>query len=523
MSVALVGYSGFVGSNLLQFYHFDYFYNSKNFYKASNKTFDTLFFCGVPAVKWYANKNPEEDIETINSLKNILNTISVKKIILISTIDVYDEDTNSEKNEDYDCDWFLSSHYGRNRYLFENYIKKTFINHHIIRLPALFGKGLKKNIIYDLINENQLQNIPFQSSFQWYDLNWLKKDINLIIENNLKICNLFPEPINTTDIISLFEYPLETFDKNKKLSYNLKTKYSSLFKSNVDGYIRSKEEVLVSIKGFLDFTKIKKQHLCVSNICVKKTNQFQFACLLKLFGICNIQIAPTTLIANWSQLLDLDLSAYKNNELNVYSFQSITFTLNDWNIFNENKDKLKEHLIKVIDCAVKNGVKVLVFGCPRNRFINNKDDMEKNNSIFTDFFKEIGNYANDKEITICIEPNSKKYNCNFINLIKEAGELVKTIDHTNIKMMVDIGNAIMEEDDLQDIYNYKEYIFNIDVANENMLPFTNYYEKHIEFKKILSDIKYNKNINLEMMIKEEENELEILCQSLENFIKVFGN
>ena len=41
---AIVGYSGFVGSNLLQFYKFDFLYNSKNFIDAENKTFDTLFF-----------------------------------------------------------------------------------------------------------------------------------------------------------------------------------------------------------------------------------------------------------------------------------------------------------------------------------------------------------------------------------------------------------------------------------------------------------------------------------------------
>ena len=54
-SSAIVGYSGFVGSNLLSFYKFDYFYNSSNFHEAINKEYDTLFFCGVPAVKWYAN------------------------------------------------------------------------------------------------------------------------------------------------------------------------------------------------------------------------------------------------------------------------------------------------------------------------------------------------------------------------------------------------------------------------------------------------------------------------------------
>ena len=41
MTNAIVGYTGFVGSNLLQFYKFDHFYNSKNFNEVMNKTFDT--------------------------------------------------------------------------------------------------------------------------------------------------------------------------------------------------------------------------------------------------------------------------------------------------------------------------------------------------------------------------------------------------------------------------------------------------------------------------------------------------
>ena len=71
MKRAIVGYTGFVGSNLLTFYKFDYFYNSKNFIEASNMEFDEIFFCGVPAVKWYANKFPEEDSTIIENIKSI--------------------------------------------------------------------------------------------------------------------------------------------------------------------------------------------------------------------------------------------------------------------------------------------------------------------------------------------------------------------------------------------------------------------------------------------------------------------
>ena len=69
---ALVGYSGFVGSNLLQFYNFDYFYNSKNFQQASGLFFDEIYFCGVPAVKWQANKYPADDLVALNNIMSIL-------------------------------------------------------------------------------------------------------------------------------------------------------------------------------------------------------------------------------------------------------------------------------------------------------------------------------------------------------------------------------------------------------------------------------------------------------------------
>lgn len=156
-------------------------------------------------VKWYANKNPEEDFTILKNIKDILKTIKINKIILISTIDVY-EYINSQENEDYECDIFNNHTYGRNRYLFEQFIQNTFNNYHIIRLPALFGKGLKKNILYDLINNNNIENIEKNTMFQWYDLNWLKTDIDIVINNNIPICNLFTEPLETIHILQLFNY-----------------------------------------------------------------------------------------------------------------------------------------------------------------------------------------------------------------------------------------------------------------------------------------------------------------------------
>lgn len=520
MSTAIVGYSGFVGSNLLQFYKFDHFYNSSNFNEATNKEFDTVFFCGVPAVKWYANKNPDEDFETLKGIQHILTTIKVKKIIIISTIDVY-EYIDSQQNEDYNCNFINNHAYGRNRYLFEIFIKQTFDNYHIIRLPALFGRGLKKNIIYDLIHNNQIENIEKNTIFQWYDLNWLKTDIDMIIHNNISICNLFTEPLETIEILNLFDYPLDVYKTQSNMIYNLKTKYSNTFKSNCNGYIRDKTTVLHSIQQYLNFTKINKTNLVVSNICVKHISQFQFLCILKLFGINNIQIAPTTLIDSWDNLDKINLELYDKHSINVYSFQSITYGLTS-NIFDiTTQNLLFNHIVNVIDCGIKNNVKILVFGCPKNRSIINVNDT--NDAIFIDFFRKLGDYIGENELIICIENNSRQYNCNYLNTICEVGNIVTKIGHKNIKMMMDIGNAMMENDNLNDIYTYENIIYNVDIARENMKPFIEYGNSHREFATILKEINYNKKKNLEMIINATncEDELDILCKSLHQFIQLF--
>ena len=518
-SSAIVGYSGFVGSNLLPFYKFDYFYNSSNFHEAMNKEYDTLFFCGVPAVKWYANKYPEEDFYTLKNIKSILKTIKVNKIVLISTIDVY-EYINSQENEDYDCDIFNNHTYGRNRYLFEQFIKNTFPHYHIIRLPALFGKGLKKNIIYDLIHNNNIENIEKNTMFQWYDLNWLKHDIDIVISNQIPICNLFTEPLETISILQLFDYSFNSYKTQSTMTYNLNTKYSDLFDSTVKGYIRDKKTVLTSIQEYLHFIKIDKTRLVVSNICVKHISQFQFSCILKLFGIKHVQIAPTTLIETWDNLNNMNVEVFTNNNINIYAFQSITYGLSDTIFDYANREALFNHITKVIDCGMKHYVQVFVFGCPKNRKIVDFTNMDVNEKIFIDFFKRLGDYIGENNLTICIENNSKEYGCNYLNTIREVGEIVNKINHPNIKMMVDIGNSIMENDQLDDIYKYKNIIYNIDIAREHMKPFIEYGNLHKELVSILKNSNYTEKINLEMVINaiNEVNELDMLNKSLNCFI-----
>ncbi len=409
--------------------------------------------------------------------------------------------------------------------IIDNYYK----NYHIIRLPALFGKGLKKNIIFDLIHNNNINNINLNSKFQWYNLDWLKDDINIVINNNIRICNFFTEPIPSYEIVSLYEtvfnkkllFDIEYFNTDTpQISYNCKTIYDKLFNSN-NGYIKHKKTILESLKQYFKFKLINKNNLCVSNICVNNVSQLQFSCLLNLFEITNVQIAPTKIILNWNNIntLNTNINIFKNQNINLYSYQSITYGI-EYNIFNETSSELLlNHIKRVIDNAALLNVKKLVFGCPKNRFIT---DNTNNTDTFVYFFKQLGEYCETKNITICIENVSNKYGCNFLNKIEDCVNIVNLINHPNVKTMVDIGNAIMEKDEWYRLNNTMN-INHIDVSNEYLNPLTNNdLIIHKLFNIVIEHIKYNGIINLEFLTTNCDDELSSICNSLTHFINIYG-
>ena len=146
MSTALIGYTGFVGGNLAACHTFDDFYNSKNIAAIQGREYDLIVCAGVQAVKWWANQNAAEDWSKIGSLLEPLRSVKASRFVLMSSVDVYpppvqgDELTAPRPSEPY----------GLHRLKVEEWIADHFPVHNILRLPGLFGDGLKKNVIYDL-------------------------------------------------------------------------------------------------------------------------------------------------------------------------------------------------------------------------------------------------------------------------------------------------------------------------------------------------------------------------------------
>ena len=243
---ALIGYSGFVGSNLLEQCEFDLKYNSKNFREMKVQSFSEIICAGVSAVKWQANKEPELDKKRIQELMDVLSTVSASRFVLISTIDVYP--SRQGHDEDFDCHSLPNHAYGSNRLYFEDFCLKTFPKCHILRLPGLFGKGLKKNIIYDLLNKNGLEMINPRSSYQYYYLKNLWADIQKAINEDIRIMNLFTAPICTKEIVDkFFEDTVYGSNPSPEGHYDLHTKYGSS-----GNYRYSRKNVFAHLQEFIE-------------------------------------------------------------------------------------------------------------------------------------------------------------------------------------------------------------------------------------------------------------------------------
>lgn len=300
----LVGYTGFVGSNLYEKGQFDAVFNSQNIEEAYGTNPGLLIYAGLRAEKYLANQAPEKDMELILQAEENIRRIAPEKLVLISTIDVFEnpqdvDETTRIKTENLHP-------YGYNRYQLECWVREHFPEALIVRLPGLFGKNIKKNFIYDFINRipymlkaekmeellktepvlcnyYELQDNGFykvrtlntqqsvflkekfemlgfsalnftdsRSVYQFYPLGRLWDDIQTALKNEIRLWHPATEPISAAQ---LYQYLTGNVFMNElsgiPADYNYKTVYDKLY-GGTGGYICDKETIMGEIRKFVE-------------------------------------------------------------------------------------------------------------------------------------------------------------------------------------------------------------------------------------------------------------------------------
>jgi nucleoside-diphosphate-sugar epimerase len=305
MRIALIGYTGFVGSNLHRQFVVSKAYNSTNIHTIAGEHFDLCLCAGVRAQRWLANTNPTQDLADIHQLIKHLAQATFDRFILISTVDVYLTTFDVDENTPIDD---LTNHaYGHNRRVLERWVEQTYPKHHIVRLPGLFGQGLKKNFIYDLMhptpmlfNQNVMDDLrqrltssefamieaayPKQGQnyvhdgthapdiqtildrygisslmftddrdqFQYYNLENLANDLSVVMQREVKVINLVSEPIQARELYeALMGKPYQNQLQRAPQHYDVQTVHAHHFGSN-GYYLRSKQAVIEEIRTFME-------------------------------------------------------------------------------------------------------------------------------------------------------------------------------------------------------------------------------------------------------------------------------
>jgi len=254
---ALIGFSGFVGSTLLKQKSFDALYRSTNINEIDGQEFELVVCAGAPAQKWIANSNPADDKKKIESLINHLKKIKCNTFILISTVDVFRE--VQEVDEATSVEEEGLNAYGLHRRMLEKFVEEYFLNHLIVRLPGLVGPGLRKNIIYDFLNDNNLQAIDSRGVFQFYPMVNLWYDIQTALENQLQLVHLTAEPISVGEVSyegfgRLFTQEIS----NAPARYDMQSRHADLFGSQ-GRHQYSVRETIQAVRAYAQSELVKSK------------------------------------------------------------------------------------------------------------------------------------------------------------------------------------------------------------------------------------------------------------------------
>lgn len=306
MKDILVGYTGFVGGNIAAKHHFEGLYNSKNIKEAYGSNPDLLVYSGIRAEMFLANKFPEKDLADMDEAIGNIKQINPKRTVLISTISVYDNPVGIDEDAEIATESLTA--YGRNRHYLEEWVVKHCPDALVVRLPALYGEGIKKNFIYDLIhfipsmlNDRKYQELSSRdaliarrydlqengfyrcnassqeekaelklhfgqlgfsalnftdsrSQYQFYNLGYLWQHIQVALQHHLPILNPATEPVTVAELSAhIMGKALVNEIRDDYPVQDYRSKHARLF-GGANGYLFDREFVMDDIRNFV------KQH-----------------------------------------------------------------------------------------------------------------------------------------------------------------------------------------------------------------------------------------------------------------------
>ena len=290
----LVGSTGFVGGNLLAKHTFAAECHSSDITAQYGTRPDLCVYAGVPAAMFLANADPEADLAVMRAARENIRQIAPKRLVLISSIAVLADSCGVYEDSPAQDTEALPA-YGKNRLQLERWVREDFPDALIVRLPALYGAGIRKNFLFDLhtitpamaaksplvksaytladngfyklngtadpaelrtfFAANDFNALAFtdtRSRYQFYNLGRLWSDMEAARAADIKLLHLCTPPVSAAEVYTAVtgkadwhnELPKPPFD------YDLRSRHAALLGGSGD-YLCTKQQELDDITRFM--------------------------------------------------------------------------------------------------------------------------------------------------------------------------------------------------------------------------------------------------------------------------------
>lgn len=240
--------------------------------------------------------------------------------------------------------------------------------------------------------------------------------------------------------------------------------------------------------------------LAVSNIAWKAEDDATAYAMLRELGVQRLEIAPTRF---WPNLLDVTESMAReqaerlaNEGLPVCAFQALLFGKPELQLFG-NRD-LIDYTKRVCQIASWMGAKALVFGSPKNR-LRGELAADVAFAKAREAFREIGDFAAERNVMLCLEANPPGYGGDFMTTAPEAAALVRAIDSPGIALNFDMGEVIMNGEDASAlIRECLPIIAHFHISEPLLEPFQPTRREQLDAAQTLREVGYDGVVSVEM-------------------------
>lgn len=244
--------------------------------------------------------------------------------------------------------------------------------------------------------------------------------------------------------------------------------------------------------------------LAISNIAWPFECERQVPARIAARGVTGVEVAPTKV---WEQPLEvsrLEATHYRQfwegHGLRIVALQSLLYGQQHLQLFQGAalREATFDYLAGMIRLANWLGAEVLVFGSPKNRLVGEGSYADAQR-MAVDFFRKLGQLAQELGVWFCIEPNPVQYGCDFLTTAAAGLTLVEAVNQPGFGLHLDAAGMTLAGDDARQIMaSAGNWWRHFHVSEPFLLPIGSGATPHHEFSTAIEHSQYSRWLSIEM-------------------------